>query len=68
MAQDVGKSRIANAATEPEIEITEEMIEAGVEAAGRELISATEISPSFSSARLVVAVFEAMMASRHDHV
>jgi hypothetical protein len=29
MTQDVDKSRIANAATQPEIEITEEMIAAG---------------------------------------
>jgi len=46
-----------------EIEVTPEMIEAGKAAASGELVWATEISPLFSSERLVVGVFQAMAAA-----
>ena len=45
-----------------EIEITPEMMEAGLDAAALELVFATELSPYFSTERLISVVYRAMAA------
>jgi hypothetical protein len=72
MAQDVDKSRIANATTEPEeheeIEVTAEMIEAGREEVYAHITGLLTATDSTEAEAAAVDIFRAMIRARVDRL